>query len=431
MIEIKPFRGVTYNKNKIDDFDLVTAPPYDVISPRERDDLYKKNKYNIVRLILGKEYSTDNKRNNRYSRAANFIEKWMQEKVLVRDEKPCLYVYLQEFKDLQTKKKIKRLGFIACFKLQEFSKKNIFPHELTLSKPKADRFKLIKSTSSNYSPVFSLYSDKKKKVDSILKKALKKKPFLKVRDENATLHKLYKISDKKIISQIVKGLKNKKLFIADGHHRYETALNYKKHIAKGGKRFVDVEASSTLMYFTNLNSTGLKIYPIHRALRNLSEKAIENLIDKLSAFFTIKKAASKNEMLKIVLSSRPKEYIFGLYFHKDFYILRLKDKNLPAKAAGMKKASKVDKLNVSLLHNLVIDKILKADVEDDVYYMKNPDSVIRETNKRKNRLGLFLAPIKAEEIIEAALNNERMPRKTTYFYPKLYSGLVINKMNRP
>jgi uncharacterized protein (DUF1015 family) len=431
MIEIKPFRGVIYNKNKIADFDLVTAPPYDVISSKERDELYKKNEYNIIRLILGKEYNSDDKRNNRYSRAANFIEKWMKKDVLIRDEKPCLYVYLQEFKDLQTKKIVKRLGFIARFKLQEFSKKNIFPHELTLSKPKADRFKLIKATSSNYSPVFSLYSDKNKKAEQIIKKVLKRKPFLKVKDDNHTLHKLYKVSDEKVINSITKSLKNKKLFIADGHHRYETALNYKKHIAKDGKRSKEIEADSTLMYLTNVNSPGLKIYPIHRSLRNLSEKVIENLNDKLSKFFHIKKVKSKNEMLKMVLCSKPKDYIFGLYFQKDFCVLKLKDRSLPAKAAGKKKASKVDKLNVSLLHNLVIDKILKADFEDDVYYMKNPDSIIRETNKRKNRLGLFLAPIKAEEIIEVALNNERMPRKTTYFYPKLYSGLVINKMDRP
>lgn len=431
MIEIKGFRGVLYNKRKIKDFSLVTAPPYDVISPKERDELYKKSDYNVIRLILGKMYKRDDKNNNRYSRAADFIEKWIAKDVLIRDEKPTLYVYLQEFTDPQTKRRVKRLGFIGHFVLQEFKKKNIYPHEWTLSKPKVDRFELIKATSSNYSPVFSLFSDKKKKVDSFLKKALKAKAFIKLKDSDSATHAIYRIDDKKMIGSIRKELSNKKLFIADGHHRYETALNYKKHVKKIGKKAKDISAQATLMYFTNLDGEGLKIYPIHRSVRNISKEILKNLIPTLKKYFDTEVSSSKKSMLKKVLSAKTGNYFFGMYFSKKFYILKLKDKKTVAKAAGKKKASNVDKLNVSLLHNLIINKLLKADFEDDVYYLKSPDTVIKDVNLKKNRVGFFLAAITADEIVKAALNNERLPRKSTYFYPKLYSGLVINKMNRP
>jgi len=431
MIKVKGFKGVVYNKDKIKNFGLVTAPPYDVISPKERGELYKKSDYNVIRLILGKMYKSDNKKSNRYSRAAGYIEKWMAKDVLIRDNEPTLYVYLQEFTDPQTKKRVKRLGFIGHFVLQEFKNKNIYPHEWTLSKPKADRFELIKATSSNYSPVFSLFSDKNKKVDNILKKSLKSKADIKVKDSDKAVHAVYRINDKKIIDSIQKELSNKKLFIADGHHRYETALNYKKHVKKLGKKAESISSDATLMYFTNLNGKGLKIYPIHRSVRNLSKNTLKNLISNLEKYFDVEIINSKKTMLKKVLSAKTGNYMFGMYLTNKFYILKLKDKKIIAEAAGKKKAANVDKLNVSLLHNLIINKILKADFEDDVYYLKNPDTVIKDVDLKKNRVGFFLAAITTEEIVKAALNSERLPRKSTYFYPKLYSGLVINKMNRP
>ena len=322
MIKVKGFKGVLYNKDKIKDFGLVTAPPYDVISPKQRDGLYKKSDYNVIRLILGKMYKSDNKKSNRYSRAAGCIEKWMAKDVLIRDNQPTFYVYLQEFTEPQTKKRVKRLGFIGHFVLQEFKNKNIYPHEWTLSKPKADRFELIKATSSNYSPVFSLFSDKNNKVDNILKKALKGKADIEVKDSDNAMHAVYRISDKKLISSIQKTLENKKLFIADGHHRYETALNYKKHIKQMGKKAEGISAQATLMYFTNLNGKGLKIYPIHRSVRNISKDVLKSLIVNLEKYFNVELISAKKTMLKEVLSAKTGNYIFGMYFANKFYILK-------------------------------------------------------------------------------------------------------------
>ncbi|MCK4519114.1 MAG: DUF1015 family protein, partial [Candidatus Omnitrophica bacterium] len=223
----------------------------------------------------------------------------------------------------------------------------------------------------------------------------------------------------------------KKLFIADGHHRYETALNYKKYVKKLGKKAAGINSSSTLMYFTNLEDTGLRIYPIQRALRNISLKRLENLTKNLERYFEIKTVKDKDRMLKEVLASKSSDYVFGMYLKRKFYILRLLDKKTAALASKRKKPTCVDRLNVSLLHNLIIKDMLKADFEEDAAYLKKPEAIIEEVNKKKDRVGFFVTAITANDITEAALNGERMPRKTTYFYPKLYSGLVINKMSRP
>ncbi len=431
MVEIKSFKAVIYNKDKVKSLNQVTAPPYDVISLKERNALYKKSPYNVVRLILGKIYKSDVKSKNRYTRAAAFIKSWIKKDILQRDADEAIYVYLQNFYDPRTKKRVKRLGFIALFELQDFKKKNIYPHEWTLSKPKVDRFELIKAASCNYSPVFSLYSDKEKKVDKFLKKALKSKPLIKTIDADKTIHAVYALKDDADVQDVIKLMNKKKLFIADGHHRYETALNYKKYVKKLGKKAAGINSSSTLMYFTNLEDTGLRIYPIQRALRNISLKRLENLTKNLERYFEIKTVKDKDRMLKEVLASKSSDYVFGMYLKRKFYILRLLDKKTAALASKRKKPTCVDRLNVSLLHNLIIKDMLKADFEEDAAYLKKPEAIIEEVNKKKDRVGFFVTAITANDITEAALNGERMPRKTTYFYPKLYSGLVINKMSRP
>ena len=427
MIEIKPFKALVYNKEKVKDFKKVVAPPYDVILKKERDAYYNLSKYNVIRLILGKIYAKDSKGSNRYSRASDFLNKWKKEQALLRDEKPAFYVYLQKYYDIQKKKMQKRLGFISLFKLEEFSKKSIYPHEWTLSKPKVDRFELIKSTGANYSPVFSLYYDKKGEIDKILKKATRSKPFIKVRDEDKTEHILYRITDIGEIEKIKKIMRGKKLFIADGHHRYETALKFRDYYKrlKGRK---NTEADYTLMCLTNLDNKGLKIYPINRLVKNISIKNVLNLEDNLKRYFHLIEVKSKVKMLSALISSKSSDYRFGLYYQKKFYLFWPKDKKIINQISKKKKLSCVDKLNVTLLHKLVINDFLKADNEDHVRYFHNAQDVIDGVGAKKNSVGFFASAITADEIIKAALAGERMPHKSTYFYPKLYSGLAINQV---
>ena len=184
-----------------------------------------------------------------------------------------------------------------------------------------------------------------------------------------------------------------------------------------------------MMYFTNQGNKGLKIYPVHRVVKNVSEKRIERLQDNLKRFFDIKNVKNRNQILSNMLSSDTSDYKFGLYCNGKFYLLSLKNKSIIGKTSKRKKSLYIDSLSVTLLHNLIIKGILKANKEDDVIYLKDPQAVINEVNKKKDRVGFFVSAITSGEIIKAALGNERLPRKSTYFYPKLYSGLVINKLN--
>jgi len=422
MIEIKPFRAFIYNQEEIENMNNVVAPPYDIISKKEQDAYYRRSKYNIIRLILGKTYSKDTRGNNRYSRTAKLLKKWQKENILIQDNMPCIYVYKQNYYDKQQKRRIDRLGFISLFKIQDFNKKVIYPHEYTLPRPKEDRFKLLKRTKANFSPVFSLYSDKPGKIDKILKKALSKKPFIKITDINKTDHALYRISDSKQINKIQDIMKRKKAFIADGHHRYETALKYRTYSKNSANK------EYTMMYFTNLDNKELKIYPIHRLVCDVSLRHLKDLLEDLRKYFDVKKVKDKEKMLSSIIWSKSTDYKYGLYCGRKFYVLILKSKNIVKRVSKKKKLSHVDKLNVTLLHKLVIRRILKAS-DNKVSYFHDVRELIKQVNKRKNRVGIFVSAIAADEIIKAALENERLPRKSTYFYPKLYSGLVINKID--
>ena len=421
-MQLKPFKALIYSKKKIKKIDNIAAPPYDIISEKEQDAYYRHSKYNVIRLILGKTYPKDTRGNNRYSRAAKFLKKWQEEDVLIQDNTPCIYVYKQNYYDKQQKRRIDRLGFISLFKIQNFDKKIIYPHEYTLSKPKEDRFKLLKRTKANFSPVFALYSDKAGKIDKILKKVLSKEPFIKITDINKTEHALYRISDSKQINKIQDIMKRKKAFIADGHHRYETALKYRAY-SKGS-----ADKEYTMMYFTNLDNKELRIYPMHRLVCDLSLMRLKDILKDLRKYFDVKKAENKDKMLSSVIWSKSTDYKYGLYCGRKFYVLTLKSKNIVKRISGKKKLSYVNKLNVTLLHKLIIRGILKTS-DGKVSYFHDVGELIKQVNKRKNRVGVFVSAIPADEIIKAALENERLPRKSTYFYPKLYSGLVINKID--
>ena len=422
MIEIKPFRAFVYNQEKIGNMNNVVAPPYDIISKKEQDTYYRQSKYNVIRLILGKTYSKDTRGNNRYSRAAKLLKRWQKEDILIQDNRPCIYVYRQNYYDEQTKRRIDRLGFIALFKIQDFDKKAIYPHEDTLPGPRKDRFELLKRTKANFSPVFSLYSDKLGKIDKILQKTLSKKPFIKITDGNKIEHALYRISDTKQINKIQDIMKRKKVFIADGHHRYETALKYRTYLKDG------VNKDYTMMYFTNLDSEGLKIYPIHRLIYDVNLRYLRGLLEDLKRYFSIEEVKDKEKMLSLVISSNPSDYKYGLYYSRRFYILTLESKSIVKKVTRKKKLSYVDKLNVTLAHRLIIRRILKVS-DNKVNYFHNVRDLIRQANRKKNRVAIFLSAITPDEIIKVALEDERLPRKSTYFYPKLYSGLVINKID--
>lgn len=251
MADVKPFKGILYNRKKVDVSRVVT-PPYDVISDDMQARFYRNDPYNIIRLILGKEHKGDTKKNNKYTRAKSFFHKWLKSNILTRDPRPSIYVYLQEYLDSGEKKT--RVGFISLMRIEDPKKSGVLPHEYTLRKPKEDRLKLIASVRANLCPIFSLFQDQDNIINKIIKPFIKSKEPLFEIDLNGVVHKLWRVDDIKIISKIRSGMRNKKIFIADGHHRYEVSLLYrnltreKSNVKKSAQN-----ADYVMMYFTNMN----------------------------------------------------------------------------------------------------------------------------------------------------------------------------------
>jgi uncharacterized protein (DUF1015 family) len=231
MVDVVPFNGLLFNQAKIGSLERVTSPPYDVISSIQQEALYEKSPYNIVRLIFGKEFSGDDEKNNRYARAARLFRQWIDEGVLIRDEKPGFYIYSQEYE--VHGKPVRRLGFFARIKLEDFSAGNICPHEFTLAKAKKDRTLLLQACHANFSPIFGLFSDPEGTIDRNLEECVNQEPIA-IINEDAVVHRFWRLQDAKTVSFLSESFKGKKVYIADGHHRYETALAFHK---ERGERF--------------------------------------------------------------------------------------------------------------------------------------------------------------------------------------------------
>lgn len=407
MPEIIPFKGILYNQEKISDLTSVIAPPYDVISKIQQERYYQNHPYNCIRLILGKDLPEDNEKDNKYTRAANYFNTWLTEGILKQDETEAIYPLIQEFS--HRNQKITRSGFITLIKLEELGT-GVFPHEKTLSKPKQDRLNLMLATKANLCQIFALYSDEEGILDECLK--VDESPIIDIEDEAMITHQLFKLTDKAMLKKIKNVMQSKPIFIADGHHRYETALNARKIL---GYDFI-------MIYLTKMEDEGLTIFPTHRLIRNIPNVS-------LSAFEEFFEVVVIHE-LPLLLEKMEKEfnYAFGMYAKGENYLLVLKDNNIMDKLIGDEKSNEYKQLDVSILETLVIKHILKiTDIESSVSYTHDEKEAILSVDEKRYNLALFLNSTKIEQLRQMALHHELMPQKSTYFYPKLLSGLVMNK----
>ncbi len=418
-INLKSFKGITYNPEKVKIENVVT-PPYDVITPEEQENFYKKSEYNIVRLILGKKFETDNDGNNRYTRAKEFYQKWLKEKVLIKDKKENIY-YLEENFEINGKS-YTREGFIAIVKLEEFEKGNILPHEKTLKGPKIDRFNLIKECKVNFSQIFGLYSDSKLRAISMLKEyACSTNPYFNF-FFNDINYKFWKFSDQNLISKIQELMAEKKIFIADGHHRYETALAYRDFMRKklNIPNNKEMPFDYIMFYLCPMEDKGLIVLPTHRLLKNISIN-LTDFLEKSKKYFEIKELKDKNlEKLIHLLESKKEENTVFIFFNgKNFYLFELKDnlKNL-------------NKLDVEILEEFIFKKILNITDEEisnkkKIDFIKDTDRGIKAVIENKFSGIFIMNPTKIDQIKQISLNKGILPQKSTYFYPKLLTGLVI------
>lgn len=423
MAYVRPFKGIHYNPDIVN-ISRVVSPPYDVISPKLQHSLYRLSKYNIVRIILGKPKKGDNSRNNRYTRAKLFFDSWFKKGILVEDKEPSLYVYSQHY--CHKGRCITRVGFIGIMKLEDPRNSKILPHEYTLDSPKKDRMALIKETGANLSPIFSLFEDRKNKIMEIVSSYITSKKALFSLDFDDIRHKMWRIADRSITSSITRLMKDKKIFIADGHHRYEVSLSYRDMMKKTARFKSSMDY--VMMYFTNLSEHDkLTILSTHRVIKNIPNFKEELLKQKLGVYFNIESISDIEDMFRRLEDLSKDVHIFGVYTkNKRFYILSLKDSLCVDEPVDCMGSSSLKKLDVTILHELIINKILGLKkYTHNIKYIREEKDALRLVDSKRFQVAFFLRPTDVMDMKSIAEKGEMMPHKSTYFYPKLLTGLVM------
>ena len=424
MVEIKPFKGLLYNPDKIADHSSVLAPPYDVISEENRNELYDKSDYGIIRLILGKDQQSDSTNDNKYIRAKQDLDSWVKKGILTKDEKQSFYVYYQKYEVNGVT--YTRSGFMGLMKIQDPGEVSVLPHEYTLAKPKQDRMNLITQVRSNLSPIFMLFEDKEKQVTEILNDTMKNHaPIIDV-NIDGVVHRLWRLFDENKLKGITAGLKTGKTIIADGHHRFEVARRYRE--LRKEESGYDGSADHVMVYFTDMSHPEtLKVFPTHRVVKKLT---LDNgkALEKIQEYFSIDYVEDM-EALRLKLEEKSNmPNIFGLYFQDKYLILIPKDVHSLRGLITEDKSDYWKELDVSVLQYAVFDKILGIDKEEgNITFVKTFEEAEKITKDKSHVAAFLLNATRVEQLKAVAELGEMMPQKSTYFYPKLLSGLVINK----
>lgn len=469
MVEVKPLNAIVYNQDKVNMNDVI-APPYDVILDDYREELYKRSDYNIVKLILAKGSKDLSDSNNRYDEAKKNFHKWLDERVLIKLEKPCILYILQKY-TTEDGRNIVRKGFIARNKIEDFSTRKILPHEFTMGGPKEDRLNLTKKCQANFSQIFMVYSDPQKQIENAVKDLIgedvtpsptlppqgrggKLTPFINVTDDNGVQNIVFKIEDGKTLSLIEKVMSDKTLLIADGHHRYETALNYRNlrhaeldlasHDLATLKQFqgdVKADYNYVMSYFTNLDDENLLVFPTHRIITRWIEPYV--LLEKVKKYFETEEfqfnGQNKNEVkakfLQAIKDANQKQISMGLYMKNvnKFYLLKLRE-NVSTILDEFEVPDVLKKLDLTVLHKVLITKEFgytqeEQMAQDGIKYIKQESEAFDLVDLGKAEASFIMAYPKIKDIKEISEAGFRMPQKSTYFYPKLLSGIVINPLS--
>ncbi|MBM4235567.1 MAG: DUF1015 domain-containing protein [Firmicutes bacterium] len=421
MAVIRPFRAVRYNDKLLDSMDHLIAPPYDVLNPEEQLALYQLSPYNIIRLEYGKTYPDDSADHNRYSRAAQTLSSWLAEGVLQPEEQKTLYLYEQSFQYGAVQ--CCRRGIIAALKVEKYSSGKVLPHELTFSTPKVDRLELLRKTRTNISPIFTLFPDPDAYISKLLGQISKKKPLFTLEDQSGQRHRITRIDNPDLQNAIIQFMKPQSLLIADGHHRYETALDYKEfeNNATGSA------ADYILTILVSMKEPGLLMLPTHRMISMLNNKSSEKLVSLCKNNFSLMlmggKLDSENDFqLEWEKTTRAKN-AFAIVA-PDFNALLIPNVDIEK-----------ERLGVELLHELIIDPFLslpevKDEIKNSLTFPHDFETIRKSVlNNNRDSIAFILDPIPVDEVYSRALQGKIMPQKTTYFYPKLPSGLLLRNLD--
>ena len=417
MPQIKPFRAYLYNSMKVDLGDVV-APPYDVISPSQQADLYANSPHNCVRLILNRDVE-------KYISAAQFYEEWKKKKILLRDARPAIYVLSQRYKTPDGKSH-ERKGFIAACRLEEIGKGSILPHERTLSKPKADRLELFKSTGAMFSQIFGIYADPNGVIDAVMKGVMHSIAVAEFTFEHVE-NKLWVLRDQSLIQSVTEYIKRQKILVADGHHRYETALLYRDFMRSQSPKYTGEEPFNFVpMYLTNMHAPGLAILPTHRLIHSLSKFDQAQMMENLGKRFQVIAGLTKEKMLEELHFRKTGAFGVVLTEPPNFSIIC---RDPPKEGTEISTVKFVDTLDVSILHREIIGNILGITEEQQLQktnldYEKDAEAAIEAVKVGTAQAAFLMNPTMVEDVRKAAEAGDVMPQKSTYFYPKLVSGLV-------
>lgn len=429
MPEIQPFRAWRYDLGHVGAISAVTAPPYDVIDEALQQRLYDRHPCNVVRLILNRVEPNDDQTHNRYTRAAELWRDWRRQGILRQDSEPALYVYHQAFS--WKRQDYVRRGVVAVVRLEPLNQGKIFPHEETLPGPKEDRWQLMRATSANFCPLFGLYPDKEGTVQQILDAAVERLPPLQAEDDNGVVHRLWRVIDPHRIQEVQRLLYPRPLYIADGHHRYETALRYREELRQAGQLHSDLApANYVMMTLVGMSDPGLLILPTHRLITGLAHLDARSLADALQDEFDLEvfgEGEAAGLELGELLEADTDQSLLGLGTADNVWQLaRLRSTERLAHLVPQHSAA-WRSLAVSVLHELVLNHCLLGyrSQSERWQYVHLASQAVQALSRGDCDFVALVPPVNITHVAEIAQNGERMPPKSTYFYPKVLSGLVF------
>ncbi|MCX6695149.1 MAG: DUF1015 domain-containing protein [Candidatus Altiarchaeota archaeon] len=423
MVEVRPFRGLFYDPVKVGGLEKVVTLPYDIMSEGKRDRYYESSKFNYARVILGKELPGDNDGENKYARAAGYIREWIRDGVLVEDEKPGFYVYEQEY-DVDGKRR-RQVGFIGLVKLEPFEKGVVLPHEQIYEKPMLDRYNLLKATRASLETIIGIYSDPEHEADKVFKAVVDSKPRIDLMHDDGVRNRLWPVYDKQVVDRLSGIMRERKVIIADGHHRYTTALKYYTESKDSSMAYI-------MMLLYSMDDE-LTIMPTHRVLKGFKDRP-EEVLRKLGEYFRVSEfpygGGNKEDKLKELfgaLDGKRSKHAFGAYLGDGkFYLLVLRSNEMIDEFVDGTKSKQWNELDVTILHSLVIEYLMgvKRDDMENIKYVKDKAKAVELVDGGECGIAFFLNPTKLSEVKAIAEAGEKMPQKSSYFYPKPLSGLV-------
>ncbi len=443
MADIKGFRALRYNTDALDaDAADVVAPPYDVIDEDEQGELYERHAANVIRLILNREHPDDSPENNRYTRARRHLMDWMARGIMRQDANPGLYLHHQTFQDAHGAEHT-RSGFLGAVRLATYDEEVVLPHERTLRGPKIDRLNLMKACECNMSPVFFLYDDPERKVDALLEAHREQAEEMDITTEGDGIrHKLWPVFEEEALDEIAEVLADSQLLIADGHHRYETALAYRdfrREVAEEPQE--NAPYDYVMAFMVNIHDPGLQVFGTHRVVHGVEDFDLDELIDRLEASEVFDVSGLSEDLVDDALGLEKRLAEAGQ--SAPSFILLSKERPAPilVKYTGDESADifddetpdQVRRLDVSILHEGLIDRMLGISKEDqeaktNLRYIKKLEQAVDARNGEDVQLVALMNPTPVEQVVEVCQSGGKMPQKSTFFYPKILSGLTINPL---